>query len=522
MLEDSIDFYPTPSEIADELVDGMLNKYGQGTILEPSAGSGNLCKALERASSKMNRYNNVNCYINCIEISANLRAILKDNGYNVVHDDFLTFKPHTYYDGIVMNPPFSLGAKHLLKALEIMQDGGKVHCILNAETLRNPYTNERKYLVQQLSKYNAEIKYMQNAFLDAERKTDIEIAVVKVDIPKPSKESRIYIELQREKEVRDNESPEYYALVNADPIKAAIERYNMAADGIKKLYDEFNAIAPFIGTCYEGDNHPTTIMSISVDYHTAIHNLRGMYWRKLFELPQIRNSLTNTMLSDYNKRLKELEEYEFSMYNISAIRQEIAANLVSGIKSELIKLFDNWTNLHYNKEYSKNIHYFNGWCTNNAYKVCDKVIFHCNAFDCWDNKFRHYQVEDNLRNIERVLHFLDTNGQDYNADELRQILIQAEKDDNYHKIPFKYFTATFYKKGTCHIEFTNKDILKSFNAFACQHKGWLPPSYGKKYYDDMDSPEKDIVNSFEGKDSYDDSVVRNLIPTQNSLLQLAM
>ena len=81
--------------------------------------------------------------------------------------------------------------------------------------------------------------------------------------------------------------------------------------------------------------------------------------------------------------------------------------------------------------------------------------------------------------------------------------------------------ATFYKKGTCHIEFTNADVLKSFNIFASQKKGWLPPSYGKKTYHDMSTADRAVVDSFEGETSYNDTLARHLVPTTATLMQLA-
>ena len=35
-----------------------------------------------------------------------------------------------------MNPPFSNGDKHLLKALKMQEKGGAIICLLNAETIR--------------------------------------------------------------------------------------------------------------------------------------------------------------------------------------------------------------------------------------------------------------------------------------------------------------------------------------------------------------------------------------------------
>ena len=46
----------------------------------------------------------------------------------------------------------------LSKALDVMQDGGKIRCLLNAETIRNPCTNERKELAAQLEKLNAKLR----------------------------------------------------------------------------------------------------------------------------------------------------------------------------------------------------------------------------------------------------------------------------------------------------------------------------------------------------------------------------
>jgi len=79
-----------------------------------------------------------------------------------------------------MNPPFSNGAAHLLKALDLQKNGGAIACVLNAETIRNPYTNERKVLCKKLEELNASIEYMQGAFISSEHPTGVEIAIIKV------------------------------------------------------------------------------------------------------------------------------------------------------------------------------------------------------------------------------------------------------------------------------------------------------------------------------------------------------
>lgn len=64
-------------------------------------------------------------------------------------------------------------------------------------------------------------------------------------------------------------------------------------------------------------------------------------------------------------------------------------------------------------------------------------------------------------------------------------------------------------------------MLKSFNIFASQKKGWLPPSYGKKTYHDMSTADRAVVDSFEGETSYNDTMARHLVPTTATLMQLA-
>lgn len=535
---DSLDFYPTPDNLAWDMAHSIEDYTAHGyraaypaPILEPSAGDGALARAIHMAAGiyhdsktgelcrdsveKAKQFD-----LDCVELSSDFRAKLKKDGYKVVHDNFLTFRPTTKYAAIIMNPPFSEGAKHLIKALDIMQDGGKVRCLLNAETLRNPCTNERKELAARLEALHATVKYYPDAFKNARRAARVEVALVSVDIPEREPVSRIRLDLKNETAERLKENPEFAALVSSDPITAAIERYNAAAEGLRRLYEEYAGIKSLFSTASAGQKE-TPVTAFTKPYNEAIKDLRGMYWKQLFEMPQLFDAMTYEMQQDYHKRLKELEGYDFSAYNILTVREEISRNLLASIDHEIIKLFDDWTNLHYNSEYSKNVHYYNGWCTNSAYKIGAKVIFRCNAFDTWGGDFcPRYDVQSKLAQIERVLHFLDTNGAPYNGDELRQALKAAQDAGQTQKIKLHYFNVTFYKKGTAHIEFTNTDVLKSFNLYAGQRKGWLPPTYGKKSYHDMAAADRRVVDSFEGEASYTDTLTRHLIPTQSTFLQL--
>ena len=115
----SEDYYPTPDSLLDQITEGLDWDHIY-YILEPSAGRGNIADYIKEAKYKHSYgayWRSENYDIDCIEIEPELRAILKDKEYRVIHDDFLTFSTYKHYDLIIMNPPFSTGARHLLKAI---------------------------------------------------------------------------------------------------------------------------------------------------------------------------------------------------------------------------------------------------------------------------------------------------------------------------------------------------------------------------------------------------------------------
>ena len=168
-----LEFYPTPDSLLEKVLDGVdFRKIG--TVLEPSAGKGNIVSyVLKKAEG--GPYYNRHLAVDCIEKDETLQKTLTGSDCRLVHDDFLTYQTFKTYDMIIMNPPFSEGDKHLSKAMDMQEKtGGDVICILNAETIRNPYTNLRKTLVRRLDEAGAVINFMKQEFTSAERTTNVE------------------------------------------------------------------------------------------------------------------------------------------------------------------------------------------------------------------------------------------------------------------------------------------------------------------------------------------------------------
>lgn len=69
--------------------------------------------------------------------------------------------------------------------------------ILNAETLRNCYTEQRRELAAKLKAYGAEIEFVSGAFADAERRTDVDAALIRVHIPTVKVDSTIVDDMRK-------------------------------------------------------------------------------------------------------------------------------------------------------------------------------------------------------------------------------------------------------------------------------------------------------------------------------------
>lgn len=525
MFTENKDLYPTPKNLIDKMLCG-LDFTMIKSILEPSAGTGNIIEALKKKEEISTRcYKKVSFDIDCIEVDQNLQHILKEKNFRVVYNDFLRYNTMKEYDLIIMNPPFSNGCKHLLKALEMQKrNGGAVVCLLNAETLKNPCTNERLDLQRKLTEYNAKIEFIQDAFLDAERKTAVEIALVKVQLPEVQRESFILNGLRKTQEQREVEETESTQLIDSDFFKAIVNQYQLEIEAGIKLIKEYYAMQPFILSEFGKDeNTGETIQKggciLSLDIasncnkysnklsvNEYIKEVRKKYWKALFENPKFIGQLTNNLQQDFYNKVDEMKDYDFSLYNIYQLKIEMQKKVVKGIEDTIMELFDEFSDkYHYYDELQNNIHYYNGWKTNKAWIINKKVIIPLNGYYdlsySW-GRFRptDYKVIRKLQDIEKCFNYLD--GELTEAIDLQESLEFAEEYGETKDIQLKYFTVTFYKKGTCHITFNNEELLKKFNIFGSQHKGWLPPSYGKKAYEDMTTKEKAVVNEFEGEKEY--------------------
>ena len=125
------DFYATPLESVYALLDNYDGIKSSDFILEPSAGNGNIIKAL-RDRGITGRV------IEAIELREEEREKLVELADVVTMGDFLEVKPtYTCYDLIIGNPPYSLAQEFIDKSLELLAPGGKLIFLLRTNFLES-------------------------------------------------------------------------------------------------------------------------------------------------------------------------------------------------------------------------------------------------------------------------------------------------------------------------------------------------------------------------------------------------
>lgn len=533
-------FYPTPERLASEMVSAVDLDF-VSTVLEPSAGKGDLLDALKRRM-EVHYYGNHELDADCVEINPDLRLILKGKGYRVVHDDFLTFSTYKHYSLILMNPPFKDADKHLMKALDLMSNGGQIVCLLNAETIRNPCTNLRRELRKRLETNDAQITYYQDSFKNAQRKTGVEIAMVSVKLPQETRRSDIYDRMEKaDYEAHADTAVE--DLAPADFIERITRQFKIETDAGMELIRQYRAMQPYMldfistgdkekdaerGHSYGG----SPILTLGVygkdsgdTINSYLKATRYKYWDTLLNNSEFTGKLTADLQKKYRQRVEDLSNYDFTPFNIQCVAVEMNAEIFTGVEEAILKIFDQLTCEHaWYPECKGNIHYYNGWAHNKAHKIAQKVIIPSYGifpdYSWSHDTFRIHEAYNHLADIEKCFNYLD--GHTTAEVDLSKQLHIANDSGITKNIHCKFFDVTFYKKGTTHIKFTNQKLLDKFNIYCSRKRGWLPPRSYKVAYEDLGREEKEVIDDFQGKDSYE-AVRRNskwYLPETSDLLAL--
>lgn len=122
--------FETPDDLADEVVRLVgIDSDDTGQILEPSAGSGQLLRAVERIHGGGTLF-----MATAVEIQEKHQESLSRLGVGVHITNFLQWEPEGVFDRVVMNPPFARQADidHVTRAFSMLREGGRLVAIMSS------------------------------------------------------------------------------------------------------------------------------------------------------------------------------------------------------------------------------------------------------------------------------------------------------------------------------------------------------------------------------------------------------
>jgi 16S rRNA A1518/A1519 N6-dimethyltransferase RsmA/KsgA/DIM1 with predicted DNA glycosylase/AP lyase activity len=447
--------------------------------------------------------------IDCIESDLYLINILKSKNYRVVHNNFLTFRTLKKYDLITMINPFQTEYNHILKALDMQKNGGSIVCVCKADILRDSAQQEKAILSILEDKADYSIKYVNAEVSEEEACQSDEYAILKISIREKEVSSYFYNQIKNNHSLKEAQKNDNFQLKSTDFINQIIEQYNLEVELGIKLINEYQAIKKYLLPDIEYKNSQILTLIVKnykrqeeVTINKYIKDVRHKYWFTLFSNKDFTEKLTSDMKHKLFQRVEKLINYDFSFYNIKSLQIEMSNSLIDNIEKTVLSIFDTLSHQYsYDGLYSKNVHYFNGWCTNKSWFINKKVIIPFRGYTNWGGAgLDKQQILDRFKDIEKALNFM--NGNKPLEIDLNSTIEQAIKKGQTKNIKFNFFEVTFYRAGTAHIKFTNLELLKRLNIYAGSKKSWLPPTYGTKSYDDMSKEEKAVIDDFEGAESY--------------------
>jgi hypothetical protein len=192
-------FFPTPKNLIEKMLEEYKTKPLPQNILEPSAGKGDIIDYINKIQSKRKAKSS----IYAIEFVPELQEILKLKNCEILGDDFLKYKTTGIkFDLIIMNPPFDRGAEHVLQAWDILNNGGKIIALLNKHTYYNPYNSHRLKLKTIIDQYG-KVENLGRCFTEKTSERPANVDVIMVTITK--KPNTYYQELGINLNLHSNE-----------------------------------------------------------------------------------------------------------------------------------------------------------------------------------------------------------------------------------------------------------------------------------------------------------------------------
>lgn len=471
LFSNNPDFYPTPNEVIEQMMLG--EDYVGKTVLEPSAGSGNIVKWLKLNGS---------CNVVACENDLTLRNLL-GNVCPLIGDDFLklTSEQVSYVDLIVMNPPFSHGAEHIMHAWEIAPSGCTIIALCNSTNVNATCYREYRKLQEVVNLYGCS-EFLGDVFSTSERKTNVNVSLVKLYKQADGEdEFSGYFFSQEDEDAANQNTKE--GLMPYNVVRDLVNRYISAVklfDSVMEASNQINEIAkvekfslPIYFTAVNAEDRSTTITRAQYK-----KELQKYYWKVIFRKLNMEKFATSKLHQQINRFVEKQSNVPFTMKNVYSVLNMVVQTTGQRMRTALSEAFDLICSLS-----AENSTAGETWKTNANYMVNRKfIVSYIAEYDNrWPTPFVRLKIggnKDRIEDICKALCFLT--GTDYNNIESLSSFVGRNQLAWGGWFDWGFFRCRAYKKGTMHFEFKDEKVWMMFNQEVAKERGWSLPKKTNK------------------------------------------
>lgn len=485
-MYDSEQFYPTPKSLVQK-AQGLFKKkhITNSSVLDPSSGTGSLVE-------NFNRYNGNHIKSDACEINPDrLDYLSKCSDITVVGHDFLEFYPSKKYDCIIMNPPFNNGVKHLLHAWEIGYNT-EIVCILNAQSIKNANSKDRQYLNGLIEQYGS-VEFITEAFSNAERKTNVEIALIYLYKETPVKYDYLQgldVDLY-EPDFKGLNSDNQLAIPN-NVIENSVLAYNQARAALEYMV-ESNAITTakyaqlsklLGGSLTESEEERKARISkqdeasrlakpsaIANAYNAELAVLKRSAWNYVLSGIGFYDQLSVKAKKEFDSQFEKVSKLEFTEVNIHGFLQGVSLNKGAMIEDMMVDLFDRFTGTHL-----ENRQYYKAWKSNekhksNAWRLkATRVVMPIIRWNSWGGGV-DWDCKATLSDIDKAMAALDGKQVESVYGLAKAVEESCETGVRHNS---DYFEFRLFMNGNIHLFPKRKDLIDRLNRTVGKLRTWLP------------------------------------------------
>jgi hypothetical protein len=329
-----------------------------------------------------------------------------------------------------------------------------------------------------------------DVFSTAERKTDVEIGLIRMTKPVSGDDFFGYFESEN-----DELEAHFDGIMPYNAIRDAVQRYVEAC----RLYDsvadnaiKMNSIAGVFGaskvtfTCTE-EQKETKVQ----DFKTE---LKKLAWQWVFGKMKMEKYMTQSLKAELNKFVELQKNVPFTMKNIYKMFEMVAGTHSQRMDRVLIEVFEKLT-MHYHE----NRYHVEGWKTNSHYMVNMKFILEHVSESSWGGHayVRYNGNGEKMDDLTKALCYIT--GKPYKQGNTLYNFFQGKDktiiNEQGEEVVFRdelnrtvrvykdwgtwsewgFFKVRLYKKGTLHAQFLDRKVWEAFNRAVAKAKGFELP-----------------------------------------------